>query len=82
MLFDLFFSFIILLPGLWIIYMFIDTDMTRLTVANRAERGGSPVCTHGSLNTEEDEEEKEHRRETSHGSPEALLQQLPDGIGG
>ncbi|KAM9500912.1 acyl-CoA-binding domain-containing protein 5-B [Clarias gariepinus] len=64
--------------GLWIIYMFIDTDMTRLTVANRAERGGSPVCTHGSLNTEEDEEEKEHRRETSHGSPEALLQQLPD----
>ncbi|XP_053351621.1 acyl-CoA-binding domain-containing protein 5-B isoform X6 [Clarias gariepinus] len=57
---------------------FTDTDMTRLTVANRAERGGSPVCTHGSLNTEEDEEEKEHRRETSHGSPEALLQQLPD----
>ncbi|KAF5890516.1 acyl-CoA-binding domain-containing protein 5-B-like isoform X1 [Clarias magur] len=65
---------------------FSDTDMTRLTVASGAERGGSLVCngrnsslvksTHGSLNTEEDEEETEHSRGTSQGSPG--LQHLSD----
>lgn len=51
------------------------TDVLRLTVANRAERGGSPVCngsvsslsecTHSSLNTDQEEDELEHRRETN-----------------
>ncbi|XP_046708257.1 acyl-CoA-binding domain-containing protein 5-B isoform X7 [Silurus meridionalis] len=63
-------------------------DVTRLTVANRAERGGSPVCsssisslsktTHSSINTYEEEEEPEHSLQTSRDSPERFLQLLTD----
>lgn len=70
--------------------------MMRLTVANRDERGGSPVCNgsvssltksaHSSLNTDEEEEELEHSRETSRetsrDSPDRFRQLLTDGIGG
>ncbi|KAI5103756.1 acyl-CoA-binding domain-containing protein 5-B [Silurus meridionalis] len=64
------------------------SDVTRLTVANRAERGGSPVCsssisslsktTHSSINTYEEEEEPEHSLQTSRDSPERFLQLLTD----
>ncbi|XP_058251031.1 acyl-CoA-binding domain-containing protein 5-B [Hemibagrus wyckioides] len=67
-------------------------DVTRLTGANRTERGGTPVCNgrvssltvspHSSLNTDEEEEEPEHtpamRQEMRRDSPAHVPQLLAD----
>lgn len=64
-------------------------------MANRGERGGTPVCNgsvsslnvspHSSLNTDEEEEEPEHtpemRQETRRDSPAHVPQLLTDGTG-